>query len=32
MILIGFMIFFGLFPQVMLSLIKSSIVPFIQGM
>jgi NADH-quinone oxidoreductase subunit M len=32
MILIGFMIFFGLFPQVMLNLIKSSIVPFIQGM
>ena len=32
MILIGFMIFFGLFPQVMLGLIKSSIVPFIQGM
>jgi NADH-quinone oxidoreductase subunit M len=32
MILIGFMIFFGLFPQVMVSLIKSSIVPFIQGM
>jgi NADH-quinone oxidoreductase subunit M len=32
MILISFMIFFGLFPQVMLSLIKSSIVPFIQGM
>ena len=32
MILIGFMIFFGLFPQVMLALIKSSIVPFIQGM
>ena len=32
MILIGFMIFFGLFPQVMLALIKSSIVPFMQGM
>ena len=32
MILIGFMIFFGLFPQVMVGLIKTSIVPFIQGM
>jgi NADH-quinone oxidoreductase subunit M len=32
MILIGFMIFFGFFPQIMVSLIKSSIVPFIQGM
>jgi NADH-quinone oxidoreductase subunit M len=32
MILISAMIFFGLFPQVMLGLIKSSIVPFIQGM
>ena len=32
MILIGFMIFFGLFPQTMVGLIKTSIVPFIQGM
>jgi NADH-quinone oxidoreductase subunit M len=32
MILISFMIFFGLFPQVMVGLIKTSIVPFIQGM
>jgi NADH-quinone oxidoreductase subunit M len=32
MILIGFMIFFGLFPQVMVGLIKTSIVSFIQGM
>ena len=32
MILIGFLIFFGLFPQVMVGLIKTSIVPFIQGM
>jgi NADH-quinone oxidoreductase subunit M len=32
MILIGFLIFFGLFPQVMLGMIKSSIIPFLQGM
>jgi NADH-quinone oxidoreductase subunit M len=32
MILIGFLIFFGLFPQAMVSMIKISIVPFIQGM
>jgi NADH-quinone oxidoreductase subunit M len=32
MILIGFLVFFGLFPQFMVSLIKTSIVPFIQGL
>ncbi len=32
MILIGFLVFFGLFPQYMVSLIKTSIVPFIQGL
>jgi len=32
MILIGFMIFFGLFPQTMVGMIKTSIIPFIQGM
>ncbi len=32
MILIGFLVFFGIFPQYMLGLIKTSIVPFIQGL
>jgi NADH-quinone oxidoreductase subunit M len=32
MILIAAMLFFGFFPQIMVSMIKSSIVPFLQGM
>ncbi len=32
MILIAFLVFFGIFPQIMLGLIKTSIIPFIQGM
>jgi len=32
MILIGALIFFGFFPQFMVSMIKTSVVPFLQGM
>jgi len=32
MILIGTLVFFGFFPQLMLGLIKSSVIPFLQGM
>jgi NADH-quinone oxidoreductase subunit M len=32
MILIGALLFFGFFPQIMVSMIKSSVVPFLQGM
>ena len=32
MILIGTLLFFGFFPQVMVSIIKTSVVPFLQGM
>ena len=32
MILIGALVFFGFFPQLMLGLIKSSVIPFLQGM
>jgi len=32
MILIAALLFFGFFPQVMISMIKSSVVPFLQGM
>jgi NADH-quinone oxidoreductase subunit M len=32
MILIATLVFFGIFPQVMLSMIKSAVIPFIQGM
>jgi NADH-quinone oxidoreductase subunit M len=32
MILIGTLIFFGFFPQVMVGLIKTAVIPFLQGM
>ncbi|OGR09204.1 MAG: NADH dehydrogenase [Desulfobacca sp. RBG_16_58_9] len=32
MILIGALLFFGFFPQFMVSMIKTSVVPFLQGM
>jgi NADH-quinone oxidoreductase subunit M len=32
MILIGTLVFFGFFPQVMVGMIKSAIIPFLQGM
>ncbi len=32
MILIGVLILFGFFPQLMVSMIKSSVIPFLQGM
>jgi NADH-quinone oxidoreductase subunit M len=32
MILIGVLILFGFFPQIMVSMIKSAVVPFLQGM
>ena len=32
MILIGTLVLFGFFPQLMVSMIKSSIIPFLQGM
>jgi hypothetical protein len=32
MILIATLLFFGFFPQIMVSMIKSSVVPFLQGM
>jgi NADH-quinone oxidoreductase subunit M len=32
MILIGALILFGFFPQLMVSMIKTSVVPFLQGM
>jgi NADH-quinone oxidoreductase subunit M len=32
MILIATLIFFGFFPQVMISLLKTAVVPFLQGM
>jgi hypothetical protein len=32
MILIATLIFFGFFPQSMIGLIKSAVVPFLQGM
>ena len=32
MILIGFLVFFGIFPQYMVGMIKTSIIPFIQGL
>jgi hypothetical protein len=32
MILIATLIFFGFFPQFMIAMIKTSVVPFLQGM
>jgi NADH-quinone oxidoreductase subunit M len=32
MILIATLLFFGFFPQIMVGMIKSSVVPFLQGM
>ena len=32
MILIGTLLLFGFFPQIMVSMIKLSVVPFLQGM
>jgi NADH-quinone oxidoreductase subunit M len=32
MILIATLFFFGFFPQLMVSMIKSSVIPFLQGM
>jgi hypothetical protein len=32
MILIGTLILFGFFPQLMIGMIKTAVVPFLQGM
>ncbi len=31
MILVATLIFFGFFPQIMISLIKSAVIPFLKG-